>query len=749
MKLSFSAVIFLFLIISGCTKEKSGFNGSMEQLDAQGNPKGWKLFLNNENSKYYDVSLDSLNSKQGKYSLSIVNKAETNDEFSYASYLISGGFEGKEIELRGYIKTENISRGFAGLWLRIDRLDEVLAFDNMNKRAIKGTSDWKEYSIKLPYNPKATRIVLGGLLMGNGKMWFDNLRLYFDGKPIDELTSLKLLPADADTAFLSRSGVDTIKLNSRTLKNLTVLGHVWGFLKYYHPSVARGDFNMDVALFRIMPSVIEATDDVELSKTMEHWVDSFGLPKLCADCKLESGPDVYIKPDYSFLFDIKELDETLIKKLKYILANRNIGPNYYIEMSELGNPVLNNERGYGSMPYPDAGYRLLCLYRYWNMIQYFFPNKHLIGNDWNEVLPKFVPLFVNSANKTQYALTSLALISSIHDTHANIWSYNPALEAYRGKNALPFQAKFIRNKLTVTGYYADTLDVKQKMKVGDVISSIDGVSVKKLINKYLPITAASNYATQLRDLPRNYLLRTNKKSIVFEVVKGRTVQNVIMNTMERNKLNYSIDYNPNPNAPGYQIIYGNIGYLFPGKFKNRDLLLIKKSFAGTKGLIVDMRCYPSEFMVNTFVPYVKSGISEFVKCTIGSVREPGLFKVQTPAFINNNSLIGTNGYKNKVVVIVNEQTQSQAEYTTMAFQSSPSVTVIGSTTAGADGDVSTIVLPGGIYTWISGIGILYPDGTETQRKGVRIDYKIIPTIKGIKTGKDELLEKAKEIINED
>ena len=38
--------------------------------------------------------------------------------------------------------------------------------------------------------------------------------------------------------------------------------------------------------------------------------------------------------------------------------------------------------------------------------------------------------------------------------------------------------------------------------------------------------------------------------------------------------------------------------------------------------------------------------------------------------------------------------------------------------------------------------MLYPDGTETQRKGVRIDKEVKPTIKGIKEGRDEVLEEA-------
>jgi C-terminal processing protease CtpA/Prc len=47
------------------------------------------------------------------------------------------------------------------------------------------------------------------------------------------------------------------------------------------------------------------------------------------------------------------------------------------------------------------------------------------------------------------------------------------------------------------------------------------------------------------------------------------------------------------------------------------------------------------------------------------------------------------------------------------------------------------------------LGVYYPDGTETQRKGVKIDVVIHPSIKGIKEGRDERLEKAIEMINTD
>jgi C-terminal processing protease CtpA/Prc len=134
----------------------------------------------------------------------------------------------------------------------------------------------------------------------------------------------------------------------------------------------------------------------------------------------------------------------------------------------------------------------------------------------------------------------------------------------------------------------------------------------------------------------------------------------------------------------------------------------------------------------------------FVKFTKTTINNPGLFTYYTTLKVGKRN---KEYYKGKVVIIVNEITQSNAEYTTMAFRVAPKATVIGSTTAGADGNVSEIYLPGGIRTMISGIGVYYPDGKETQRIGIVPDIEVKPTIRGILEGKDELLDKAIEIIN--
>jgi hypothetical protein len=170
---------------------------------------------------------------------------------------------------------------------------------------------------------------------------------------------------------------------------------------------------------------------------------------------------------------------------------------------------------------------------------------------------------------------------------------------------------------------------------------------------------------------------------------------------------------------------------------------VKALLHKTAGLVIDLRCYPGTFMPFTYGAWLKPRASPFVVFTTGSTDLPGLF-VKTPALSNGTD--NKDYYQGKVVIIVNETTQSNAEYTTMALQTVPGAVTIGSTTAGADGNVSQIVLPGGLHSMISGIGVLYPDGSETQRKGVKIDRVVKPTIKGIREGRDELLDAAIRII---
>jgi erythromycin esterase-like protein len=90
---------------------------------------------------------------------------------------------GKRVRFSGYIKTEQMSRGYAGLWFRADGPTGTVAFDNMSTRGVTGTTDWKPYAIDLNVPANATNVVFGLLMPGDGRAWFDSLSIEIDGQP--------------------------------------------------------------------------------------------------------------------------------------------------------------------------------------------------------------------------------------------------------------------------------------------------------------------------------------------------------------------------------------------------------------------------------------------------------------------------------------------------------------------------------------------------------------------------------------
>lgn len=742
--------IFVFLAFFHFINAQSPFNLGFEKIDpGSPAPAGWDMTFKSGGAAGYLVQLDSAMAKEGRYALTILPDPATGTQsFGACSYAIPATYSGRTIELKGYMKTLDVSQdGFAGLWLRLDGLGGALAFNNMEEKQIRGTNDWKEYSIELPLHDETDKIMVGGLLVGTGQMWMDDLRLFIDGKPI-ELAPEKakvVLPALQDTAFRNGSGVELSALTPVQLENLIVTGKVWGFVKYYHPEVADGQFNMDFELFRILPAILACKNTGERDRVLVGWIDHLGKVPACRNCPLSFEEDAKQKPSLEWLQDDR-LSRKLRDKLQVILENRNRGKHFYISLApNVGNPIFKNEDPYPQFEYPDAGFRLLALFRYWNIIQYFFPYKYAIGRDWDDVLEEFIPFFVQADDALAYRLVLLNLIGNIHDTHANIWSQDSLLRDYVGTLYPPFQVKFVENKAVVTAYYNEELGKASGVQIGDVIAAIDGIPVEDILGQRLSIYPASNYPTKLRDIARN-LLRGNRKECTLTLFRDGEKQELTFNRSESQGLNLMIDWAYNQPDSCYRLLNDSIGYLYLGNIQGEKLEAIFKAFQNTKGMVIDIRNYPSDFVVFSLGQYLVPQPRQFVKFTNGDINYPGLFHWTATLEVGATN---PDYYKGKVILLINEITQSSAEYHTMAFRTAPNVTVIGSTTAGADGNVSPFYLPGNLRTMITGIGVYYPDGTETQRVGIIPDIEVKPTIKGIKEGRDELLEKALDVIEKE
>lgn len=89
-------------------------------------------------------------------------------------------------------------------------------------------------------------------------------------------------------------------------------------------------------------------------------------------------------------------------------------------------------------------------------------------------------------------------------------------------------------------------------------------------------------------------------------------------------------------------------------------------------------------------------------------------------------------YKN---INMYENTQSHGEASVSWLKDAGAI-LIGNHTAGANGNSYNYFIPGGIRLAFSAYN------TPMQGKGIQPDIWVIPTIKGIQQGKDEILERA-------
>lgn len=685
-------------------------------------PKIWKI-IGDSSAK---VFADTKEKQEGATSI-LIDASENG--FKGLMYALPKNYAGKKITLSGYIKTENISDGFAGLWLRID---PEIGFDNMNKQGLKGTNEWKKYEITLEMSPQKTdKIVFGALLTGKGKMWVDNLKITVDGKDIEnaKIFEQKINKVNSDKEFDNGSKIANISLDKNNVENIKNLGLIWGYLKYYHPSVAEGNYNWDYELFRIYPKIAGVSAD-QRDKILSDWIKGLGEFQTV---KNSEPKDVKIKPDLDWITNSgfsKELTGQLLK----LKDARRPKKNYYADFFEgVKNPDFKNENAYKNMSYPDEGFRLLSLYRYWNIIQYYFPYKNLIDEDWKGVLTEFIPKFINAKDETEYTLASLEIIARIHDTHAGVWGNNKALTKYFGERYSPARLTFAENKAVVNDFYNNDLGRESGLQKGDVITEINGESIENIIKNRLKYTPASNYPTQLRNISYT-LLNSNSETIDIKFSRNGKEESKMIKTYTFPQLNYKKE-----EKGFFKMLDNNVAYVYMGSVDSKKLDETFNQIKNTKGLVIDFRSYPSDFVTFKMGRLLKPNLTEFVKFTNTDSSQPGLFTFTPTQKIPGE---GKSSYPGKIAILINETTQSSAEFHTMAFRTAPNAKVFGSTTAGADGNVSDIKLPGNISTMISGIGVYYPDGTETQRIGIVPDVEVKTTVDGIKNNKDEVMEKA-------
>lgn len=395
-------------------------------------------------------------------------------------------------------------------------------------------------------------------------------------------------------------------------------------------------------------------------------------------------------------------------------------------------------RTYDGEDAPSPELRLLALYRLWGMVEYLYPYKALMDAPWDATLAEFAPVFLAANTREAYETAVLRLTARMDDSHGAVIGLRATL--YGSAPARPgLLVRFVEGRPVVV----EVLDAALNGVVapGDEIVRVDGRPVAEIIERLTPLIAHSTPQGIRPPLARRMLAgpEGSTASLQLRGADGR------LRTVRAPRL---MQQPQRPPAPSWRMLEGNVGYINLERLTGAEADQALDELMGARALIFDLRGYP-QGTAWTLAPRLARRDGEIIGARF---RRPQYFgppdgsgfaywmSFEQPLPQRDNPR-----YAGPVFVMIDERAISQSEHAAMFFEAAADVTFVGEPTNGANGDVTQILLPGGIGVWMTGHDVRHPDGRQLQRVGVQPDVPVAPTIAGVRAGRDEVLERTLEL----
>ncbi|GAA5085925.1 hypothetical protein GCM10023210_07220 [Chryseobacterium ginsengisoli] len=516
----------------------------------------------------------------------------------------------------------------------------------------------------------------------------------------------------------------------------------WNFIKYYHPDVASGKIDAD-SLFLNTVKNINSKDNFnsiigKLSQNLNK--------NLTTQAPTETSKDVLTK-NQNF--------EWFHKNGKISTENKNLLNTIYKNRFDYGllkeGKSVSDEKKY---PFPkeenlSLEYRLLTMAKIQGIVDYLFPHKYLMNKNFDSYFNNLLEEAVKSPSRKDFEIVLAKTVSYFQDSHA--------FEFYRQLNFRdeilfnisyysPFDFQIVDDHLLVTNLVFPEICDKAQIKVGDKITEINGKSIPQIIKEKSKLLSVSNHQKLLYVLSKyeyNLIWSDNLPQKTLKIQSGSkkfSTEIPLINTTDKSNVAILSNYinNKNLKIESHRLANKDIAY-----FKTNETLefinnvddnkidavmdSILKDASQKKAIVFDMRAYPDwgGFVYHYIYKYFSPKENYFGKYYKPNLKNIGTFAYKDYDYFPTIENKTTHVYKGKVFILVNPETRSASEWYSMSLQKIfPQSLTIGQQTSGGDGDLVRVNLPGDYVLPFTGNGIFYPDNSQTQQTGIRINELI-------------------------
>ncbi len=443
------------------------------------------------------------------------------------------------------------------------------------------------------------------------------------------------------------------------------------------------------------------------------------------------------------------------KKFEFQSVNNHLKIKGFIEKLE------NNKAEDWTGSFGQKAYTILKIYSV--IKNYFAGYDCLIDFSWEEKVLEFAPQILASKDKAEFLELLAKLVSSLEENHTFI-SYSKEFEKEQNLGYFPLDVKIIAGRFVVTKVLSESLQEKlypglEIVKIGKrkPLDIYDEFKDKSFLSKaekrgkykaYLALKGDLDeeveifFYDKLKDLELTYTLRreirTNNSKDLYEY-----------RSLEDNILYFNFKS------------FGNIDYeKITTPFEEE---LAKHNLNDIKGMIIDLR--ENQGGTSMTGDKIISHLTENPARHWHQSDAKKLKKLGIPSFlyfifsivcffkkkINISYSISPaekNIFTKKVMVLISGKTGSGAEEFAVTIKENKIGSLIGEFTSGGTGGPAFYMLPD--YSSLRvclNLGV-YQDGSLWHDRGVEPDIEIKDTIESTLTGRDLVLEKAVNLIEE-
>lgn len=678
----------------------------------------------------FDVTFDTRSPYEGQSSLRLDRRASASSPFAAVAQAIDATpYRGRTIRFRAAARAVLVpgSGGSGGaLWLRVDRQGGARGFfDNMHDRPIR-SHDWSVYEVTGPVAADASRITVGFLLSGAGSAWID-------------AASLEIVP-DAPAGDLS-----TERPSGEALRNLEAFAKLYGYVRWFSATSDPSDPRWAVIAVEGVRDVEAAQGDDDLARRLRHWFEPMAPGLIVGSSALDRTP---LAAGYDALFRWRHtgvaFGSPAYRSERAAAAGPEVWRASLVDGLAVAMPVTAVVPEGPAVPAGPApllqqsaspenrAIRLGGVVIAWNVFRHFYPYFGDDGLEWDQSLSRWLEDAAMASDGPGFVAVLERMVARLDDGHGDI---GPRAEAY----SLPLVWQPVEGVLAITGLPAGGY---AGLSVGDVVLGIDGMPAEERLAGEAERVSASTAHRRTWRATERLRLRETDRVVELEIQGadgGRS--SVSVRPVPRAAM-VGVLAEPRP-APVTWLPAG-AWYFDLTRLDNRALTEALALVRAGHPVIFDIRGYPgginaaflgelSSAEVTTppfripvdLLPEARSRTWESVGWSV----PPGSSRIIGPvAFLTDARAIS---YAETLLAMVAGHDLGE---------------IVGSPTAGTNGNINPFTLPGGYRISWTGMEVVNHDGTPLHGHGVTPTVPAQRTIAGVRAGRDEVLERALDVV---